>query len=1499
MNVFSLDKESTETGVFSFPASIPVYSESENLRNREKVLLPYLSGIPKEEVEAAVDSGLKGEVITAAEAASKAKEADKIEKVITEGAASGEAPEFTVAKLEEFMEDDPYLKAFISPATVNALRQSENPIVQRAARRKLANTAIALELIQAKREKAFEEGFWTNFDFVDAFVSDLPGVSFMNVEARKNMADRFNVLLNSSDDPAIVKSELQALLDEAADQGFFTQNNRFYLQDFLDLVTDGRYSTSAIIQETFALLDMAFAISALSDAARLVAATGKGKDTVKEVLEDAVKMDDPIAGHSVPSNFDESLTVPAGTRPTPRTPDESAAALDLNFELKASEDVIGIRKIAGQAIEPEAFEALKAEMVDKAKKAAEKSGMTRYVDADLEKDVFENVYLVETYGTTKGQAFASQVAAQKFADQLGGAEVVATGPKQWVVKKRSNVPTGEFPSGSTPSAIADEMRLYRASDPKEIGFGIAAKFFYSPLSQTDATRNAILKQGEAARAKAMEALDKEYLPLVSKVGNDGLQAINRVFNDIRDGSRAHLRQDLTIREFKEAFFELNKRMPTQTEQDLYALTVKRNIDDWYLTADMHLKREVNKGVEMFLIGELELAGVRASKSVASEGRMAWDIEKGKYTLVKDLDEEASLIRLTEPTEFGGKVHDLIATRTPKTRELRHTDVLGYNPGGSRLYEPNKVNFLLKQDRTVDMADGTTFNATPITIMAAKTDKEAAKALEELNGMIKDIHEAVSPAGIKMLNPFGHGLRITDDSAKTGYAFTRSEYLSAVMGKANDEALNAKIAAKSGWNTDIHSVKALVEFFEDMGLDLRKPVSKVEDGQPIISGDMLVGDLSFRDALSSPGTLRRANVRRDRTLKAYGGVGVPTVPPLEAMQRSRISSVARMTDVAYEASAINGLLKSLIKDGLISAKTLEEIRWLPLRQKLKHLDGKIPTKGKGAKYEMEREKILWRLEKRNFIDAAIQEKRDILGRMLHDMGWVKAGAKVDALSAEPIAAIRGITFEVVLGTFALPQLLVQSSHIISIMGTADKATGLAAAATLPVNRALIRNGYPAVTEKMAQAMGKFLNIKPEQYAEIIRSFRENGRNSVASSLADLGEDSSGRIWFQKFREKGRVFYNEGERLSRLTAHVTASLEYIRKFGPEVDLRTVSAQRWIANREDTLTFAMTSQSRAPIEQVPMVQFLSYTFRMAEFLTSGLVKDFKNLKAGGKWTDEFGPLSLKHKVKLLTTQMAFYGAAAIPGASYLLDKYNFENDPKINADLINLVDKGVIDFFIEQMTGIETELGRKLAWGQGLYTTLQDIGEESVLEIAAGPSYTVAKNALDSMAQLARNVALGQTTALPEDLMDVARTISSVNTYYNTWLAFQYGEFMTKNGTVIIDGLSPYEAAAIAFGVPLEDVNKVWRTREFLSKDRKDFMELGKIASSLYRDLAWEYEHKGFDTKRADDIRKAIEVFYAGFNPYDRSQIDKFVDKKAINLFEKTVIDVMKTPYNFEAN
>jgi len=1524
MSIFSLPTDNpVPEPIFTYPADTPQVKITQNTKNREKVLYPVLTGLPKEEVEPAVESGLTGEIAQAADAASKQTEFDRIGEKVAEGFAEGKPYEQTLEELDSYIKSDPMMAVVISPATVNALRQSKNPIVRQAAQRKLANTAIALELIQEKQEEAASEGFLTNFDFVDAFVSDLPLLSFSNLSNRKAWADQFATLMESSEDPAYIKDQMKSLLDQAADQGLFTQSNRFYLGDFLDILSEGRYSTSAMLQGTFATLDAAFAIAILADAAKLLSVTGRGEGAIKETLEDAVKMDDPIAGHSTPSNFEESLVTPRGARPEPRTAEEANAVLDLNLEFKMSDELLKIRAASGQAIEPDAWEAFKAEKIADVKAKAEAAGVRRYIDADLQMDVFENIQLVERYGTIKGRNFSSPIAAQKFAESLGGADVVEVAPKQWIVEKRSNVPTGEFYKGKSVNEIASELRLYSPTEPRAMGTGLMAKYFYSPLSQTDSTRNALLKQGEAARAKALEDLDKLYLPVVKAAGNEGVQAVGRVIQDVRDGSRAHLRHDLSVPQFRNAFKELNKRMPTEAEEQLYVMTIQRNIDDYLLKADTLLKHSVNKGIEMFIVGDLEMQGVKASRGSVGEGRVIWDVDQNKYVTMAELGEQKQIIRLVEPEEFDGKLHDVIATNTPKTRALKHTDVLGYNPGGSRLYLPNQVNHILKQDRVVTMADGTERPAAPITIMVGKTEKEIAKAQADLEEVISAVHAAVPPttglrkitssAGDTTTKPIKKwGSKPTEDTKanKTwqsviGDSVTAEDYFEAVLAKQADVELNNAIAKASGWNPNVHSVKTLVEYFKEAGLDLRKAISRVEDGQPIIKGDDLVGDFSFRDALASPGTLRKGNVRRDKVLMGYGGKDLETLPPMEAIQRSYMSGVARMTDVAYEASAINGLLRRLImpragETYLLSPKHLEEMRWLPLRQKLKYLEGKIPQGTKlGQQLEMERQKILWRLEKRNFLDAYVQQQRDALSRAIYDKDWKAASAKVDSWSAEPVAAIRGITFDVMMGLGNWVQFIVQGSHVINILGVADRGNGLKALATMPVVRWLVRNGHQNVTEAMATRMAKVLNIEPKQFSDMVRLFQESGRNSVSASLADLGEDASGRFRLKKIREAGRVFYNEGERVSRITAHMTASLEYIAKAGPQADLMSVQAKRWIANREDALTFAMTSQSRTSIEQLPMAQFMSYTMRMFEFLTSGLVSDFKNIKAGGKWTEEFGPLSLKHKTKLFLTQLAFYGAAAVPGANYLLDNWDAETGVLQNNPMPDYARKGVVDGLVGYMLGVETELGRRLAWGEGLWTLFQDVGEESIGELALGPSYNVAKDVVTSTSRLARNVANQQTDLLLSDLMTVARTITSINTGYNAYLAFGFGEYWTKTHQLVSSEIDPYEAAAIAFGIPVEDVNKVWRARKQISARSKDYRDMAKIPSEIHRQLAFEYEHNGFNTERAYALRKSLEFFYSSLTPYEAKEVDRYVDSKAISLHEKTIIDMLRTPFYYEAN
>lgn len=1455
MAIFSTEKTKPTKLVFKVPVDTSTGStgllRSEFVREQASLLYPLVSDTPQAEVDQFLSAGLVGPLQARAEGITQQKRVDVYNEVIEVTALDQKTPEQAIAELETLREDNPFLKAYVSPAVLEALKQSDNPTARRAAQGKLANVLIAAEVMNNKMSEASAEGFLTNFDFVDVLLSDLPIVSNLNTEKRKELSDRFIRLLDSNEDPAILTAEFQKIADEAADMGFFTDSNRFYMNDFLNLTLEQGEGTELALQRAFAGLDTLLAYGALADAGKLVALTrGSSKEATEALMKGVVA--DNVSGAIDPATWKESL-ITVG-RIGPRSPEESTATQLAEVELRARQEAIDVRLAAGSAIDDDLFEAFAQKEIALAKDRAHKSGQIRYIDATLDKDAFDNITMSEFYGTTKGRAFTSQKAAQLYADQILG-EVVPnpTNPSQWIVKKTTNVPTGIYSQGATSNDIIKDLGLYKSLDTDELGSGFWAKFG-SPLSQTDASNNAVLKQGEFARAMALDTIAADVGRQLKIVGKDGQAAVERVYTEMRDGSLASLRAAPSAGEFSNYFFRFNGRRPTEAEVELHNKVLQWNDTDWYLSADMHFKKAVERGIEILVPRDgLEVAAAKTNKA-AQAGRQVWDADAGKYVSVDALPEDRVIYKLVEPTEFDGKFHDLVATATPKTRALKHTDVMGYNAGGSRLYAPNRTNFMVKQNTEYDLADGTKRQGSPRTLMAVKTEKEATKAVSEINTVLKELHSIVSPK-----------------------AFTNAaDYINTIRTKYKDANLNDLIARNSGWNTDVHSVANLVEWATENSFDLRKMVDFVSDGQPLVKGDDMIGDVTFKDVAITPGPLKYGDFRKDNVLMGYGGQKVPTIPPFEAIQRSVMSSSARQTEVAFETRSAMRLYRTALEKNLLPRENIALIRNMSVRQKVRNMQIATGTSD-GKKLELERKKILTRLESQRILDDAYHSAKDALGNALWDKGWKKTADKVDALSSDPIAGTRGIVFDAYLGLGAIDQFYVQASQMANIVGMSDKALGMQAAAIAPYFRKTLMNGHKAPTEAMAKLSSGLLGVSPEQFMSMVDTFKSSGKGFVNASVADLGQDSAGAVMFNKARQIGRLPYSEGEVMSRITAHVASSLEYLKKFGADADLTKQHAQRWVMNQSDIFTNGMSSTSRHPIEQLPMMQFMSYTMRMAEWYMAGVM--------GGK-----SVLSPKQKGRLFTVQLALYGTAAVPGVSYLLDKYNRNYGTDWDENYFYQLRYGMIDSLIKYASGTETELGRRLAWGEGVFTTIQDLQTKPLGEVLLGPAATLGGTIIDAVSKMQNNLKYGGTSMLAEDTLDVFRSIKSVNMAYNAWMAFRYDMIRSRKGDILVDDTSTGEAVAIALGVPLHRVNELWRQSELGRKDQDWYRARARTVNSLYQDWYTERVTNGPGTERERKIVAAIETFNMVNKEY-MSDIGRYVDKKFITMNEEMTIELME--------
>ena len=1457
MAIFGPKEKTQPNTVFRLPVDTSTGSKgllrSEFVREQNSILYPLVSNMPQEEVDQFLAAGMVGPVQKQAEGVTQQKQLDVYNEVIEVTALDQKTPEQAIAELETLREENPFLKAYVSPAVIEALKQSDNQFARRAAQGKLANVLIASELLNNKMSEA-NTGFINGVgDFFDVLASDLPVVSAFNVERRKELSDRFLQLMDSTEDAAVIRTEMEAIVNEAADMGFFTDANRFYLNDFLGLTLEQGKGAELAFQQGFAAIDILASLTVLGDTGKLIGFTkGSSKETSEALMKGV--MADNISGAVDPATWKESLLTTE--RIVPRTPVEATAVKDVEIELRATEEAINVRLAAGSAIDDDAFEAVKQDLIAKAKARAQKSGNLRYIDAQTQvtKDSFDNIQMVEYYGTTKGKAFSSETAAKIYADQIYGEVVPVPGQtKQWMVAKKSNVKTGIYSQGATPDDIIADLGLYKSLDTDELGRGFFANFG-SPLSQTDDTNNAVLKQGEFARAKAMEVVERDVERQLRIVGKDGKAAVERVYTELRDGRFASMREAPTTAQFDDMFFQVNGRRATEAELRLHQLKLEWNNTDWFFSADLHFKKAVERGIEILVPQDgIEVGAVKTTKE-ANTGRQVWDIDSGSYQPIGTLNPDRQIYKLVEPMEFDGKLHDLVASATPKTRALKHTDVMGYNAGGSRLYAPNHTNFMVKQDTEYKLADGTMRQGNPRTLLVAKTEKEAAKAQDEINTVIKELHKIADPK-----------------------AFTKADdYLSVIQTKYKDNNLNELIARNSGWNTDVHGVKELVEWATENGIDLRKPVSFVSDGQPLVKGDDMIGDITFKDVAITPGPLKMGDFRKDTVLMGYGGQKVPTIAPFEAISRSLMSSVARQTEMAYETRAIMRLFKTALEKNLLPRENIALIRNMSLRQKARNMTIATGTDA-GKKLELERKKILQRLDKQRQLDDAYHKAREGLANVLFDKGWKKASEKIDALSADPVAGTRGIVFDAYLGLGAIDQFYVQASQMINIVAMADKTIGVQASVVAPYFRKTIMNGHKGPAEAMAKRSSGILGISPEHFLQMIDTFKKSGKAYVNASVADLGEDSAGKVMFRKTREKLRIAYTEGELMARITAHLAASMEYIKKFGPTADLTSQHATRWVTHQSDVLTNGMTSTSRHPIEQLPMFQFMSFSMRMAEWYMAGML--------GGKRV-----LSTKQKARLFTFQLGMYGAAAIPAGGFALDWYNRNHGVELSESDFYQIRYGLIDNLIRIATGVETELGRRLAWGEGLFDTLSNLQDQSMLATAMGPLGTFGTSVLDSTKKMLFNIKVGGTSMIAEDALDVFRSIKSVNMAHNAWTAFRWGIIRSRKGDLLADDLPTGEAVAIALGVPLNKINELWREAEFAKKDVAWYRSKARQINSLYQDWFYERETNGYGTKRERQLISAIETAIM-LNQEYMPEINRYIDKKFITMLEEQTVEILK--------
>jgi len=501
----------------------------------------------------------------------------------------------------------------------------------------------------------------------------------------------------------------------------------------------------------------------------------------------------------------------------------------------------------------------------------------------------------------------------------------------------------------------------------------------------------------------------------------------------------------------------------------------------------------------------------------------------------------------------------------------------------------------------------------------------------------------------------------------------------------------------------------------------------------------------------------------------------------------------------------------------------------------------------------------------------------LSETIYDKGWKKTAQSVSGaqLSKRPLEAIRGFAFHAKLGLFAFDQMFVQSSQVFNIAAIAGAKRWLPAmAASAPLRMTLI-NTSEAFAREVGRRSAAFTGMDADEFVRFSRWVRESGRTVIGSEVSELNTVNHvmAKGMAGKVAEVGRVFFDEGERLPRMVGMHVAWKEFAEKF-PKLDPFSDRGINWITSRQDILTASMTRASAATWQKGPLsvpFQFLSYSSRMMESIFSNRL------------------LTKGERVRLASAQVAFWGAAGTGFGGPVLDYWTTAGGLEIEPNMYTALRYGVLDWAIGISTGVDTGFGSRLAVGEGFWTLWEDFSERTLAEAAGGPAVQTITDFTDVIFQSMVDVANGRTEMLAEDAKKLLRNFTGPNKLYNAWIIYNLGDYLSRNETVIVSGLTKGDALAYVMGAPIQEAASVYTRIQAMQGQDEHIKTLGKQLARMNIEMR-ERVLRG-EMESAANLSKEMADIVGMQQPWVQEELKPFYTPQATSVLQSVLNKAMQ--------
>lgn len=1294
-----------------------------------------------------------------------------------------------------------------------------NPSINSWEQQFTAKKNIAIHLIQeAIKESTGDKGFFGFvYDFLDYFIARGVITGAEDVTARKTRRgeDFGSLMVDQNFTIEEWTDRVKREIEDSKAEGVFSSDNVFALSVLMEEVRGRGYNPSETLDRVFGSLDLVLPATGIAKATKLLKAKSvskaskvadtEGPEAAQEITENTLKVtsDPPTANSAGPKAYDLHNQ---DSRPGIASVQKVFVENELVKKIKEG----WTKNAFGRLVD-------EAELDDLAKIEAGKLSdkLSRPVfDYNIEADELGNFNLVTRVGTDKkGTPYAGSLDDPSVpsgftvdkANQLGGVVVQADPDdvsKGFFIQLTDPLDTKDL---ILRKGIEDDSILKGISRTlsQQVGRLVNNPFFGSSIIR-DVERLATDAQRAEASRGLVKDLVKPYEKKIKRVSNEEAFGIDAVIRELRDGRASHNREWYSKEEFLKAYERITGIEASTRAIEAYEALVTISDATFALRSSLLLGKYVRKGYRNSVDISRDSTGIyypakRVDVSDIPENARILDVSTGVDMSKADV-ENLPLWRLDKATDEG---YDYAYTPA-QVRALAPSDVLGYNPGGSRI-NPNANYFV-----TIG-SPGSRIKS----MLTAFSEKDAIKATEELQAIQKGLKENAS--------------NIDDIIARN------SDWSGGVV-RTRDALM--KVVDEDGWR----GLEGDIAF-------------KKRDETLLLGG-------TDNDGLWEGASLDefvQADMRRnDSVLREFGGATAFQDSPITAIGDSFGNVTYAYTNNVYAVSAMNDWVKTAQKFGIAKVgDDFESIFW--------NTTQKGTTTQEKRLFELKRI-IERRLGYQDAASQAVANAGQKISEFVFNNSNRKLAPKIgdptntllslgfqssfgffavsqffmQGFQAATIAAISPIS-----GLKAAT--LVPSLRLTLRAAGKDEATKVEA-----INRfakaADISTDEAEDLVDYLRTSGR-LNVDAESAeANLGPSFGLSGfeGDSFKSSVLQ-GQLRNIKKYGGAALDAGLTPFRAGDRLARLTSQTTAFFEFKKQF-PKGKATSDFGRDWISRRDQTLSFNMTNVARSNFQQgllkVP-TQWLSYSLRAMEAVVLGR----------GFTTAE--------RLRLTTALLPMYGLTGFGmghAADYIAEKLGVTPGESLHM----LIKYGFFEGLGTELLGAENTPGVSARLAPiGAFTDLyRKLSEDQTYQALGGPSGEIVGSTAIALVKSLTHAFNDRNELSLQQLIRVARQPSGVDSVAKAVGILEYSQYINKSGKLVKDDMELPSALISALGfTPLsivdmyERMGTYYKDKELLRTIQADVRNSGSIALRRMLDDDPEVSRSG--SEMLSDIMAQIDT------------------------------------------